>query len=148
MGRKCLESVGDGACVLAHRQAGLLAPSAACCAASQWLPLQATVLSAQAGDVKHCFMSLSQSLNGELIMTQLSPWLVSQEVCFAASPGLSWGSSHCSGCRQKATTWAVRYPSGADSSSVTMLLQLAVKGAADLIAVLISFLVVIAGTMR
>ena len=53
MGRKCLENAGDGACVLAHGRAGLLVPSAACCAASQWLPLQAMVLSAQAGDVKH-----------------------------------------------------------------------------------------------
>ena len=121
MGRRYLESAGDGACVLAHGRAGLLVPSAACCAASRWLPLQATVLSAQAEDVKKSFVSLSLSLNGELIMTQLSPGLVLQAVCLDASPGLSWGSSHCSGCRRKAKAWAVRFPSGADSSSVTML---------------------------
>ena len=61
--------------MLAHGRAGLLAPLAACCAASQWLPLQATVSSAQASDVKAICVSLSLRLNGELIMTQLSPLL-------------------------------------------------------------------------
>ena len=72
MGRRYSESANDGACVLAHGRAGLLVPSAAYCAASQWLPWQATVLSAQKRDVKNSFVSLSLDLNGELIMTQLS----------------------------------------------------------------------------